>query len=135
MNARVSIYQVDHREVVQDMRPLEAVEYLLGIIEEAIDPPDPAVAWTMPGVALSPQQKRALRVLAAGRGGVVTNDTLIKAIRADHATEAHTRAVTVMICKLRQALSGLPVSITNVWGQGYALSVPIDWCWPWENAQ
>lgn len=131
---RVEILRVDHREAAQDMKALDAVEYLLDVIEAIITPLEVDLAWAWPGAHLCPQEKRLLRVLALSRLPV-NRATLFGALNGDRAAppmEGDGKIVDVILCKLRKKIAGAGVRIVNDHGVGWSVAPPAGFVWPWE---
>lgn len=134
---RVEILRVDHREVVQDMKPLAAVEYLLDVIEAILPPIDADLDWAWPGIHLTPQEKRVVRVLALSRLPV-SRELLFGALNGDRASlplEGDGKIVDVLLCSLRRKLSPAGLRIVNHYGMGWTVELPEGFVWPWAVAE
>lgn len=137
MTRRPSPVEIDHRAAVQDMRPLDAVDYLLDVIEAIAPPASHTAQWDFDGVHLTRSQKKILRAIAAGRGAIVTRDQVYAALVADRreCDWPTYKSVEVQLCFMRRRLAGSPVRIETVFGQGYRIAAPVGTVWPWERAQ
>lgn len=117
----------DYRAEVRGMRPDEAVEYLLEVIEMAIprrvDLND--VYALLPGI--SRQEARVLDVLMKSRDKVITNDAIWNAATFEQKRPG-SRLISVLICSLRKKITaaGLKMQIVTVWGVGYRLEMTSD---------
>lgn len=111
------------RDAVQDMRPTEAVEYLLSIVEELTGyAPDQEREFGM-----TPMEYALLSVLRTRPGRVVTKEHLwshlYHAMHTDERPEI--RVLSVHVCKLRKKLPASVGTIRTAWGQGW-MFVPGD---------
>jgi hypothetical protein len=132
-----AILRTDHREAVQDMKPLDAVEYLLGVIEAIIAPVDVDVVWNWPGAHLCPQEKRVLRVLALSRLPV-SRETLFGALNGDRAAppmEGDGKIVYVILRRVRRKVAPSGVKVVCHFGIGWTLDAPPGFVWPWAVPQ
>lgn len=122
----------DYRAAVQDMKPLDAVEYLLEVIAQISNAPPPA--WVFPGVHLSKGERKLLFALAEARGRVLTKAALMSAYMAGREAddEPELKLIDVMICHLRRKLAGTGIEIVTAWGVGWSISAPDGFVWPWE---
>lgn len=123
-----------HRDVVRDMKPLEAVEYLLEVIESMrrVTADD----WVFSGVHFTASERRLLRAIAEAAPRVLTRDGAMDALMepraGDDAPEA--KIIDVHICKIRRKLRGQPVRIVTHWGLGWTIETGPGFRWPWESA-
>lgn len=130
------VLRVDHREVVQDLKPMDAVEYLLDVLEAIIAPVSADVAWEFPGTTMTPQEKRVLRVIALSRVPV-NRETLYGALNGDrvaHPMEGNGKIVDVVLCRVRAKVAQFGVRIVNRHGIGWSVEVPRGFVWPWAVA-
>lgn len=128
---------VDHRAAVQDMKLLDAVEYLLDVIERIVIPGDAAVAWDWPGVHLAPQQKRLVYALASARATPVSREALWHAIRSSSGAEDAPnggKLVDVVLSRVRPVLQAAGIRVVTTFGMGWHLEVPPGFVWPWGAA-
>lgn len=122
-----------HRDAVADMRPADAVEYLLEVIASLQDEVKPS--WRWPGVHLTPKHKLLLRCLADAKGAVVPRALLMRAYMVGSAGSVgpDLKVLDVQICKLRPIIAPHGIGIMTSWGEGYALYAPAGFVWPWEE--
>ncbi|MFC3169205.1 helix-turn-helix domain-containing protein [Paracoccus fontiphilus] len=107
------------RAMVQDMRPTEAADYLLTIVEElAGDQSDMDAAQQRLG--LVGQQARAYCALSRQAGRIVSFDALGWVITTDPTEPASKEALTVIMSRVRNALPENE-RITAARGRGYRL--------------
>ena len=116
------------RNRVESMKPLEAIEYLLGVVEElslvksAYD--HPVDAW---GVHLTRKERRLLVALHDANGAVLNKDALFSALYFD-ARDAddlpEVKIIDVFVCKIRRKLPAAIGEIVTAWGYGYAFYLP-----------
>ena len=99
-----------------------------------IAPPAVARAWKLPGVDLSPRQKRLVYALAVRPGRLMFRDQLIAAIYADRNPDywPESQVLNVMVSQVRKKLRPLGVTISTVWAEGYRLDAPQGFVWPWQ---
>lgn len=129
-----NVMRIDHREAVQDMKPLDAVEYLLGVIETFMPPIDLDLAWNWPGERMTPQEKRLVRVLAMSHVPV-PRDVLFGALQGDRVApriEASDKLVDVVLARVRRKVAPQGVRIVNHYGHGWTVEAPAGFVWPWE---
>ena len=124
-----------HRDVVQDMKPLDAVEYLLEVIE-SLRPTDLA-DWTFPGAHFSPSEKRILRAIVKAAPRILTRDGAMDAIMAHRAGDdaPDPKLFDVFIFNIRRKLRGQPVKIVTHRGLGWTVETDPGFVWPWEAAE
>jgi DNA-binding response OmpR family regulator len=123
------------RDQVQDMKPLDAVEWLLGIVEMLVAPAE--LDWNLcGGVKLENHERRIFRLLAARSPEGCHKDAIYAAMTADKADcyWPDVRIVQVKICTLRRKLIGTPFRIETLWGSGYRMIREPGAAWPWEDA-
>lgn len=119
-------YCRDYREVIQDMKPAEAVDYLLNCLDvrgDGIDADPPNIVLR---VNLTNQQARIFNVLYERFGLCVSKQAIYNAmyfdlLPGDDPPEA--KIVDVVICKVRQRIKQqrAPFRIDTIWGIGYRL--------------
>lgn len=115
----------DHREIVQDMKPLDAVDYLLGIIELNAPALTDVSASDIVGVWLRPIQGRIVATLLAANGGVVSKGRIFDAIYCDVVSAddlPDIKTLDMHVCLTRKRLKGSRFSINTHWGVGYSLA-------------
>lgn len=122
-----------HREAVQDMKPLAAVNYLLGIIETAqIDNSQPMTV-EMAVHGYTPQEAIVLNTLLRSKGDVCPREHLMGAIcrgRSEHNWPTE-KILDVRIYHIRKKLP-MGFSIQNIRGIGYRLIRQPGALLPWE---
>lgn len=69
---------------------------------------------------LTPSEQRVLTCLVGNT--VATRDAILDALYAGRPSEPEPKIIDVFVCRLRQKLKPLGVSILTVWGRGYQLS-------------
>lgn len=124
---------ITHRDAVADMKPTDAVEYLLEVIAQLQDEIEPV--WVWPGVHLPPKQKLILRCLAEAKGAVVPRAAIMRAYMRGAAGQLapDSKILDVQICRLRPAVAAHGIEILTAHTEGYALYAPPDFVWPWEE--
>jgi len=127
------------RKVVFEMQPLDAINYLLDILENVV--PGQSVSeisdfHTNLPFRLTGSEARLLFSLYKARGRMLSKDRLMNELYLHcHADEdfPNMKIIDVFVCKLRNKLkkSGLPIEIITYWGIGYGLSEKSRF--PWES--
>lgn len=109
------------REHVDSLKPLEAVNYLLGCLEnpaDCIGNDHHPVDDVLPN--LKPSHRKMLIILWNAKGDVVSKEALIAGYcfgrRKDDPTD---QMVNVTIYNLRKVIPESIGRIENVWGRGY----------------
>jgi DNA-binding response OmpR family regulator len=122
-----------HKDVVAEMRPAEAVEYLLEVIARLQDPIKPVWVWR--GVHMPPKQKLILRCLAEAKGAVVPREAIMRAYMAGSAGDIgpDMKVLDVQICRMRPVVAPHGIEIITVHSEGYALYAPPGFVWPWDE--
>ena len=124
-----------HREAVQDMKPLEAVDYLLEVIEghELDNPLDRIAAIQFHG--FRPQEAIVLMELLRGEGKICRHDHLYEAMCRGRLPQdwPDMHIIHVHVCRIRQKLPA-GFSILNVRGAGFCLTREGAALLPWEGA-
>jgi hypothetical protein len=120
-NGKHPVYSV--RELAKDMKPLDAVEYLLGVIEQLEEikfvAPVERNAW---GVHWRPQEARVLGALMATPNNMVSHESLYNALtydRVDADELPHTNLLKVIVSHIRRKLPEEKGTVVLIWGQGY----------------
>ncbi|MEL7398028.1 MAG: winged helix-turn-helix domain-containing protein [Pseudomonadota bacterium] len=111
------------RDTAERMPPEDAVDYLLGVIEDSFDalngghhPIDDL------GLQLGPSQRRLLVAMYENEGRVMTKGALYSAYVFGSSDDLpDQRIIDIQVCKLRQRIKGTPLKIETVWGTGYRL--------------
>lgn len=121
----------DHRDAVQDMQPLEAVEYLLEVIEALRAPVHHE--WQLPGVHLTRSERQIVYALVTSGPRILTRSRAMDALMFGREADdpPQDKIVDVFVSRLRQKLSGCGITITTHWGQGWTISAPDGFVWPW----
>lgn len=125
--------QFDARKAVQDMRPMDAVEYLLDLID-AIGIGEPAATWEWPGVHLTVQEKLILRKLGSRPLRAMSRDHLMAALEAVGSQAECGNFISVRVSQLRKYLAHEPIRFVSVHGVGYRIEAPSGYVFPWEAA-
>ncbi len=111
----------NYRETAEKMRPLDAVNYLLDVIEfltPALSDQHPIDAW---GLKLAPMERRLLAILYDAKGECAPRERLMDVLYSDQLNDAPSdKIINVLICKLRQKIPA-GVSIATHWGRGFSL--------------
>lgn len=126
-----------HREVVQGMKPRDAVEYLLEVIEWISGGAEiGTVRAVINGTRLQPMQDALLRLLAKHEGKVVMRKALERLFLVRRTNpDIYYNDTAVSVYRLRKVLAGTGVKIISIYGQGYTLIAPPSYVWPWEASQ
>lgn len=105
----------DYREAIQDMKPLAAVDHLLGLLDGLTHRLPEMSLTPLPGLALTRLEARLLHHLDRRRDCPVAQETLMFAMYQLRPYEdwPDTRLVDVRICHLRRKLR--QAKITAVW--------------------
>lgn len=107
------------RQKAEQMRPIEAMEFLLEVIEDTFPSllgneheVDKWATWT-------PTERKMLAVLVDVSPRVLSNADLIAAAYSDRGGEyPDLKMASVMVCKIRKKLPAEHGTIETVWGQG-----------------
>ncbi len=124
----------DLRERAMDMKPLEAVDYLLGIVEGLTHRLPTMTLEPWPGMRLSKQEARLLHHLDLRDGKPATKEALMAALYHEEPGDwPEVKIIDVFVYKLRKKLVGTPFTIETIWGVGYRLlgassdNMRLDW--------
>ncbi|MBB95617.1 MAG: hypothetical protein CML68_13630 [Rhodobacteraceae bacterium] len=119
------------RQIAEDMSPQDAVDYLLGVVEELqealIDGGDEVDRI---GVHFTGYERRLMARLMKSAGGMVTRDALFSAIYYDRPNPddmPDRKIVDAFVCKTRKKLPAEVGSIENVWGREYRFVAAPGW--------
>ena len=124
----------NHRDLVAEMRPLEAVEYLLNQIEVLVGADSTGQFWQWPGVHLTRQEKQLIHALGQAKGCIVSKAQLLAKIASLKLGDGPADIiVNVLICRVRAKIKASQVRIVNVRGEGYIAVVPDQFAWPWAE--
>ena len=123
-----------YREAVRDMKPREAVEYLLEVIEWTSGGAETGTARAViNGTRLEPMQDAVLRLLAKHEGHVVLSEAIEQVLRGRRTNpDIYYNDAAVSTYRLRKILAETGVKIISSYGQGYTLIAPPGHVWPWE---
>lgn len=126
----------DYREAVQDMKPLVAVDYLLGLLDGLTHQLPEMNLSPLPGLSLSRLEARLLHHLDRRRNQPVTEEALMFALyqlRPDKDWPG-TKIIAVRVCNIRRKLRLAKISnvqIDSCRGVGFCLRVSsgvrLDW--------
>lgn len=118
------------RERIQGMRPIDAVNLLLDLIETSVPEHSPHSAAVLLDFGFQRQQAMILTVLREARGRLVTYDALcIRCALGEPTTVGNLHAQMVTI-RRRLRLLNWPVQIVSVPGLGLRMLVDHAWRWP-----
>ena len=110
------------RQIAEDMKPVDAVYYLLGIIEQfdlIVSEPHPVDEI---GVHISDMPRRLLMALIEASPRYMSKDAIYNALYFDRASGddlPSLKIIDVFVCKLRAVLPRDIGEIETVWGKGY----------------
>lgn len=123
-----------HRDAVDNMRPLDAVQYLLDVIESAQldNSRDDALAMAAHGFTL--QESIALNMLLRANGAICSHVKLADAISRGRQVDDYfvSNMVAVRMCGIRKKLPQ-GFAIQNLHGVGYRLVREPGALLPWET--
>ena len=119
------------RETAFDMKPLDAVDYLLSVLADMMGATDETCIW--PDIHLTQMQRVMLQAIFARNGGTVTRDQFMAILYTDQSSDPSDKIIDVQISKLRQKLSGTGFKIVTDWGVGYHFEREIGAVFPWEE--
>ncbi len=125
-----------HRDIVADMKPLDAVAHLLDLMDWLVAPIDCGRApLNWPGVRLVGMECAVLRRLAMDVNRPVSREHLLRLwyLTRSEAEMPVDGLIDVYICRLRAKLKSTPVSIETWRGHGYALRAPRGVIFPWDQ--
>jgi DNA-binding winged helix-turn-helix (wHTH) protein len=117
---------IDFRKVVEDMPPLDAVEFLLNTVELLLTSSQDDTPEWVNAVTQGTRQRMLLLLLNENLGKVVTKEFLMARLYADKSIDEvpQDKIIDVFVCKLRTAMGRANVSYTidTIWGRGFRLS-------------
>jgi hypothetical protein len=112
----------DLRQRAYDMKPLDAVNYLIGILEGLTHRLPDMTLKPWPGMRLSKVEARLLHHLDIRGGRVCTREAIMTALyHSEPGDWPDIKIVDMFVCKLRKKLVQTPFTIETVWGVGYRL--------------
>lgn len=111
------------RAAVQEMRPIDAVNLLLDIVEASFPEHSPERFLRLRSMGLGPHQARILLVLMDAQGAVSLDALCARVTSANSPDHVSTESIRVHLSKLRAMIRqfGWPIEIKNVWGSGYQI--------------
>lgn len=117
---RVS-YRGSMRNAVQGMKPMDALEHVLGAYEDLsgqIDQPPADVG----GVYLTPDQSLIFALMVRHLGSLITHDAMLSVLDLcqDREVQKPKNVLAVQISQMRAKLAG-QYDIKTVWGRGYMM--------------
>ena len=121
------------REIVQPMAPLDAVAFLLELIDALVAPVPEVLDWRDTGLALTVLERRLVMCLAERPGRTVPREWLLRALYGDRSVDEWPaeKTLDVHICHARRKLCGSGMEIRTEWGVGFSLHAPAGYVWPW----
>lgn len=122
------------REAVQDMAPLDAVEFLLDVLGDlvgALPQGGPELGW--PDVHLTPVERSLLQMLFRHEGRTVSRGAIMDGLYGHSPSAPQDRVLDVFICKIRAKLVGRGVTIETTYGVGWMLTRAPGAVFPWER--
>lgn len=125
-----------HREVVQSMTPVEAVDYLLDVIEVLQEDPDRDRLVAIVRSGFTTQEATLLDYLAQREGKACHREKLHLALSTGKSVDemAEAKLVDVVLCKVRKKLPAGAI-IRTIWGHGYEFARQPGAVMPWEMGQ
>lgn len=117
-----------HREIVQTMRPAEAVEYLLDEIEMLTGYKSDDAWRVQQELGLTPAETTMLMALVKSEGRPLRKEFLLTVM----GSEAELSIVNVRICGLRRKLPKGARIVTH-WGNGYSFDRDLGFTFAWER--
>jgi two-component system cell cycle response regulator CtrA len=123
LQAGALLVDPDHlRERAMDMKPLDAVDFLLGIVEGLTHRLPEMTLEPFPGLLLSKMEARLLHHLDLRDGKPCTKEALMAALyHSEPGDWPEVKIIDVFVCNLRKKLKGTPFTIHTIWGVGYRL--------------
>lgn len=118
------------RREIDDMRPLDAVEYLLDILAEVIGADDQACVW--PDIHLTAMPRAVCQALYARENEIMSRAYLMEALYGGMADAPSDKIIDVFVCKARKALHGTGFLIKTIHGQGFRMQRESGTVFPWE---
>lgn len=120
------------RSIAEDMPPLEAVEYLIGVVEVLQGITGVDSHRDKFGFRLTNLEARCFGALQTAAGRMLPKDHLYSAMYfdvADADSLPSPKIVDVIICKIRAKLPDRIGKIATVWGQGFRFEpAEVDQC-------
>lgn len=124
------------REVVGRMKPDDAIEHLLYLVEAFVPSEEEVLSWSLPGVHLTPIQKTLTLALARHPGRLFSTEQIMVQLYGENMdTAPDDKIVKVLLSHLRRKLTPLGFVFETVWGMGYRLHVPENVKFPWSKTE
>ena len=123
------------RNAVRDMRPTDAVEYLLNFIESAMPCQDKSKLSPIVSAGFSSSEAQIILCISSREFVTVTQMYDEIYLGRSSGELPHIKIIPVHICRLRKTFleRGWDVKIKTIWGQGYRLVRGNDFLFPWER--
>lgn len=119
------------RKAVEDMKPSEAVEYLLEVIEEFTPSEDAEkVMKIMSLLPVTQLEAKLLLILATRRGNPVSKNQIMNVLYA-HRVSGEVPDEKIVDVKIHSLRKKLNLNITTIWGIGFMIAA--DSIFPWES--
>lgn len=114
------------RDRAESMPPAQAVAMLLDMLELTAPEHRPETLDRLRLAGFRPTEARVFALLLGSHGRTLTRDHICARCCGE---DADSRVVDCHIANIRRriAAKGWPVTITAVWGDGYAMTVPEGW--------
>ena len=124
----------NYRKAVEDMRPLDAVEYLLTVIEDLLPPRDQVADVRLHG--FSETQAEMLLVLTRSKFLSYSHATAIVMRGRDRDKSPNHDAVRVYISAIRKRIAAMGggIKILNEINMGWRIEREKGFKFPWESA-
>gem|GEM_PF-4573471 len=110
------------RQIVEDMRPIDAVEYLIGVIEQ-LEAVKPRGSHPIDGIGVHwTETERRILVALYDANGPLSRDAIFNALyfdRADADDLPSHKIIDVMVFKIRRKLPAEFGAIKAEWAYGY----------------
>lgn len=133
---RGSRWTFSPRRMVEDMRPIEAVDFLVDLLETMQGYPDNIGRF--PGDPLCESERVVFSVLYHGLGRNVPRARVYDILYAGRAPSdlPDPKGLDVRVCNIRDKLAGVGAfSISTVHGFGWRLDAEPGYRFPWERAE
>lgn len=122
------------RQAVQDMAPLDAVNFLLDVLGNLVGAlPDGRADIGWPDVHLAPGERAILQILFRHEGRVVSRDAIMDALYGHSPDAPEAKILNVFVCRLRPKVAGRGVTIATTYGVGWTLTRDQGVVFPWEH--
>ena len=123
MNPEMSKRNADFRGAVSKMNPVDAKEYLLGVLDMIFNPADDFGWIHEAGVKTTPTRMRMLNLMRLREGKVVAHNDLYAVICGSRSVDEwpDLDIIKTHIGMVRKAIKHTGWEVTTFWGQGYSL--------------